>query len=212
MWRRLRAYLVSGLVVLIPLVITYLSLTWLFGLFESLTRRFLVPIASLRGWEIPRGFGSIIGVLVVLASGVFMTEFGGKRLLIWAEQGLLRLPFVKSVYGVAKNITDALFGANRQAFKQAALIEFPKENVYTIGFVTGRVGHLYSLFVPTTPNPTSGWYIMAPADQIVLLEIPVDHALQLIISGGVIDIGPQSVAVFEAAAARLTAKTKGERA
>lgn len=180
--RRLRNYLVAGIVTLLPIVATWYALRWLFGLMEALIGDFL-PAATREA--LPTGSGVAAGILVLLLTGVVVTHLGGRRILLWAEGILNRVPVIKSLYGVARSLTDALFGTSSQAFQKAALIEYPTDQTYTLAFVTGRVGTAYSVFVPTTPNPTSGWYLVVPAHRVAPLDtVSIEGAMKLIISGG----------------------------
>lgn len=195
--RRVRTYILAGVVTLLPIVATWFALRWLFQLMDQLIRN-LLPVAVRA--SLPPGVGIIAGLLVLLLTGFVVTHAGGRRVLNWAEGLLHRMPVVKSFYGLARSLTDALFSNTRQAFKQAALIEYPTEDTYTLAFVTGRVGFAYSLFVPTTPNPTSGWYLVVPAERVVTLKsVPIEAAMKVIISGGVFGVDADAQSEIQAA-------------
>lgn len=204
MLRRLRSYLVAGVVVLAPAVATYLALAWLFGLVEGLAS----PLTRLLLGEerhLP-GFGLLLVVLLVLAAGALATDVLGRRLIAWFEHHLLlRLPLVRSLYGLVKGITDAVFGGKGQAFQSAALVEYPRPGAYTVAFVTGRTGRLYNLYIPFAVNPAGGIFLLLPPEQVQLLEAPVQEALRLLISGGVVELGPAAQAEVAAAAVALAA-------
>lgn len=199
--RRLRNYLAAGIVTLLPIVATWYALRWLFGLMEALIRDFL-PVATRQ--VLPTGSGVVAGIVVLLLTGVVVTHLGGKRMLLWAEGILNRVPVIKSLYGFARSVTDALFGTSSQAFQKPALIEYPTDQTYTLAFITGRIGTAYSVFVPTTPNPTSGWYLVVPAHRVVPLEtVTVEGAMKLIISGGAFGLDLDSQREVERAVAWL---------
>lgn len=205
--RRLRSYFVAGLVVVTPLVITYLALTWLFGFIDGIMRPWVSLLLGWR-WHVSYpGIGALVGLLLVLGVGALTTQFFGRQLIRAAEAAVLRLPVVKSIYGTAKSITDALFGANQKAFRGVAVIEYPRAGMYTVAFVTGRAGGLVSLFVATTPNPTSGWYVMLPESEVAVADIPVEVAVRLVVSGGVVPLEPAHERALEAAVIRL--RTRG---
>lgn len=203
MLRRIRGYLVTGLISLFPLVATYVTLTWLFRKVDSLSRP-LVWLA-LRSQETVPGLGVLLGILFVILIGA-LVDLAGRKLVHQIESWILRLPLVKSIYGLARNLTDAIFGGQKQAFQKAALIQYPRLGTFTLAFVTGQVGTYYSLFIPTTPNPTSGWYLLAPEDEVVVLNMPVDAALKLIISGGVISLNADDENELCAAVERLAGR------
>lgn len=204
--RRLRSYFVAGLMVVTPLVITYLALSWLFGLIDGIMRPWAVLLLGWR-WHVSYpGIGALVGILLVLLVGALTTQFFGRQLIRAAEAAVLRLPVVKSIYGTAKSITDALFGANQKAFRGVAVIEYPRVGMYTVAFVTGRVGSLVSLFVATTPNPTSGWYEILPESEVAMADVPVEVAVRLVVSGGVIPLEPAHERALEEAVARLRSR------
>lgn len=207
--RRLRSYFVAGLVVVTPLVITYLALTWLFGLIDGIMRPWVTLLLGWR-WRVSfPGIGALVGLLLVLLVGALTTQFFGRQLIRAAEAAVLRLPVVKSIYGTAKSITDALFGANQKAFRGVAVIEYPRRGMYTVAFVTARTGGLVSLFIATTPNPTSGWYVMLPESEVAMVDIPVEVAVRLVVSGGVIPLELEHARALEEAVARLGRGTGG---
>lgn len=200
--RRLRTYLIVGVVTLLPVVATFISLRWFFWLMDNMMRN-LVPAASRE--FLPGGAGLILGLIILTLTGVVVTHLGGMYVVKHAEGLLHRLPIIRSFYGAARSITDALLGTSSRAFQKAVLIEYPTADTYTLAFITSRTEHTCNLFVPTTPNPTSGWYLVVPLDRVVPLElVPVDDAIKMIMSGGVIQPLPEGQAEIEAAIARLS--------
>lgn len=200
--RRLRTYLIVGVVTLLPVVATFFSLRWFFWFMDNLMRNF-VP-STIRE-HVPSGVGLILGLIVLALTGVAVTHLGGKYVVKHAEDLLHRLPIVRSFYGAARSITDALLGTSSRAFQKAVLIEYPTADTYTLAFITSSTERTCNLFVPTTPNPTSGWYLVVPKDRVVPLElVAVDDAIKMIMSGGVIQPDAGGQAEIEAAIAQLS--------
>jgi len=191
-----KKYFITGLLIWIPLVITIWVLKVIFdALDQSLL---LLPIEfrteSWLGMHIP-GLGAILTILVVFVTGVFATNFFGAQLVeIW-HHVLHRIPVVNSIYSSVKQISDTLFSSSGQAFRKALLVQWPHEGMWTIAFLTGTPGgdvlnHLppdcISVYVPTTPNPTGGYFVIVKRKDVIELEMTVDQALKYIISMGVV--------------------------
>jgi uncharacterized membrane protein len=191
-----KKYLITGLLIWIPLVITIWVLTLVV---DTLDRTLLLLPAQLRteswlGVHVP-GLGVLLTFAIVLATGVLAANFIGERLVrVWDEL-LHRIPFVSSIYSSVKQVSDTLFSSSGQAFRKALLVQWPREGVWTIAFLTGVPGgavvnHLkgdyLSVYVPTTPNPTGGYFIIVPREQVIELDMSVDQALKYIISMGVV--------------------------
>lgn len=192
----MKKYLITGLLIWIPLVITI----WVLKLVvDSLDQTLLLLPPRLRtegwlGFHIP-GLGVLLTVLIVFGTGVLAANFIGERLVrIWHEL-IHRIPFVSSVYSSVKQVSDTLFSSSGQAFRKVVLVQWPREGVWTIGFLTGSpggevAGHLrgdfLSVYVPTTPNPTGGYFVMVPREEAIELDMSVDQALTYVISMGVV--------------------------
>jgi uncharacterized membrane protein len=201
----LKKYLIAGLLVWLPLAITIWVLLWLVGLMDGMFQWLLtlmqvvVPvgpvddaIGSLR--HLP-GLGVLVMVSILLGTGVFVTNIFGQWWFRQWDRLLGRIPLVKSIYNSVKQVSDTLFSSDGNAFREAVLVQYPREGSWTIAFVTGRpggevaahlVGEHVSLYVPTTPNPTSGFFLMMPASSVRPLRMTVDEALKYIISMGVV--------------------------
>ena len=192
----MKKYLITGLLVLVPLVITIWVLKSLIGIMDQ--SLLLLPEEwhphTLFGREIP-GFGVIVTFVIVITTGVIATNFFGMQLILLWEKLLNRLPVVKSIYSSVKQVSDTLFSDSGNAFRKAVLVQFPREGAWTIAFLTGTPGgdvanHLHgeyvSIFVPTTPNPTGGYFLMMPKADVIELDMSVDEALKYIISMGVV--------------------------
>ena len=191
----LRRYFVAGLLVWIPLGITLWVLKVTVELMdESLL---LLPNAwrteALFGFHVP-GLGIILTVFIVLATGALATNFFGRKLLSYGDSMLGRIPIVRSIYGGVKQISDTLFSPEGKAFRRAVLVRYPHPGAWTVALVTGTPEHevaeilgrdQISVFVPTTPNITAGFFLIVPRSETIELDMTVDAALKYIISMGV---------------------------
>jgi uncharacterized membrane protein len=192
----IRRYFLAGLLVWLPIIITFYILSFLVKILDK-SLNFL-PVAYRPdvwlGVHVP-GVGVILSLLVILTTGLMVTNLLGRKLISFWEKVLARIPLVRSIYGSAKQVIDTLFSSNGQAFRKVLLVEYPRKGCWSIAFKTGagtaelhsKVGeNLITLFVPTTPNPTSGFLIIVPKDEIIELKMSVDEALKMVISLGVI--------------------------
>jgi uncharacterized membrane protein len=200
----MKKYLIAGLLVWLPLAVTIWVLHSVLGLIGDLfgwllsASQALLPGAAHAPIEMLRrvpGLGVIVMLILLLATGVFAANMVGQW---WLRQGsriLRRIPIVKSIYSSVKQVSDTLFSSSGNAFREAVLVQYPREGTWTIAFVTGRPGgeaatHLsgdfLSLYVPTTPNPTSGFFLMVRRSDVIALKMSVDEALKYIISMGVV--------------------------
>ncbi len=192
----LRRYLVAGLLVWIPLGVTIFILRVLIGLMD---RTLLLIPQQYRpeewfGFTIP-GLGLILTLLVLLVTGLLAANIVGRSMVGLWESMLDRIPVVRSVYSAAKNFAEIVFSDSGQSFKKVLLIEYPRKGIYSLAFQTatnlgevqGRTGEeMICTFVPTTPNPTSGYIIILPKKDIIELDMEIDEALKMIISLGVV--------------------------
>ncbi len=194
--KQLRRYLVAGLLVWIPLGVTIFILRILIGLMDKsllLIPRQYRPEEWL-GFAIP-GLGLILTLLVLLVTGVLAANIVGRSMVGLWESLLDRIPVVRSVYSAAKNFAEIVFSDSNQSFKKVLLIEYPRKGCYSLAFQTatnlgevqGRTGEeVVCTFVPTTPNPTSGYIIIVPKKDVIELDMEIDEALKMIISLGVV--------------------------
>lgn len=196
----LRKYLISGLLVWLPVIVTILVLKFLFDLLSK-SLLLLPPELQpdrLLGFHIP-GIGVILTLLVIFFTGLFAANFIGRRIVKLGDSIMTRIPLVRSVYTGVKQVTDTLFTPGGQSFRKVLLVEYPCEGVWSMAFQTGEVSHdiesalgpekMVSYFIPTTPNPTSGFLMMAPKSRVKELDISVDQALKFVISLGVVQPG-----------------------
>jgi len=210
----LRKWLFSGLLTLVPLVITLWVLDWVVSTLDQTLR--ILPEAwqpqQLLGVNIP-GLGVLFALLIVLSIGALASNFIGNKLVNWWHALLHRIPVVRSIYSGVKQVSDTLFSEKGNAFRQALLVQWPREGMWSIAFLTGTPGgdvarHLngqdyVSVFVPTTPNPTGGYFVMVHKRDCVELTMSVDEALTYVISMGVIvPGGPKALQPDDAPAAQ----------
>ena len=186
---RLRRYFVTGLLVVTPLWGTYLILSALFTTLEGVLGGLLRRYAA---FYIP-GLGIVALALVLLGVGMVATNIFGRRLVAWWESLLTRVPVVKTIYLVIKSVMDTISIQNKEQFNRVVLIEFPRKGQYSIAFVTGitrgeiqriTAERLINVYVPTTPNPTSGYFLFVPENEIIPLSMSVEDGMKMIISGG----------------------------
>ena len=194
-----RRWLLAGLLVLVPLAITLWVLDWIVGTLDQTLQ--ILPLSwrpdYLLGFHIP-GFGVLLALAIVLTIGAVASNFFGRKLVGWWDALLGRIPIVRSIYSSVKQVSDTLFSENGNAFRKALLVQWPREGVWTIGFQTGTPGgdvvnHLdgeyLSVYVPTTPNPTGGYFVMLKKSDCIELKMSVDEALTYVISMGVVAPG-----------------------
>jgi len=201
--RSLKQYFITGLLVWLPMGITVWVLTWLVGLFDGIFLTVLhaadrvIPGMHALAEQLAGvpGLGVVLVALVFLVSGVFVTNiFGQWWLRKW--HGLMnRIPVVRSIYTSVRQVADTLFSGSGHAFSKALLVQYPRQGSWTIAFLTGQPGGvvaahfdqpMVSVYVPTTPNPTSGFFLMMPKSDVIELDMSVDDALKYIISMGVV--------------------------
>lgn len=189
--KRFRKIIVSGLVVLLPLVATIYILIFLFNFMDGLLGG---TIETLIGRPLP-GIGILFTMLLILLTGFLATNVFGKRFITSIEQMIGKVPIMNSVYNALKQVVEAFSPGKANAFQRVAMLEYPRKGIWVIGFVTGtsmgevqrKTEHeVLNIFVPTTPNPTSGFLVFVPKEDVIFLEMSVEEGLKLIISGGVI--------------------------
>ncbi len=191
-----KRYFLAGLILWAPLSITIWVIAWVFDVLDS-----VLPMAirseALFGMHVP-GFGVLVVVLLILVTGFVAANLIGQKLVeIW-EGMMRRIPLVRSIYSSVKQVSDTILSPNGQAFRQAVLVQYPRQGSWTIGFLTGTPAsdvaqHLptecVSVYVPTTPNPTSGFFLMMPKSEVIELSIGVDAALKYVVSMGTVPPG-----------------------
>ena len=194
----LRRYFFAGLLVLLPLVITIWFLGWIIGLMDSVLD--LLPSSlhpnSYLPFAIP-GLGAFFTLALILLLGFLATSVVTRRLLTLWDYCLSRIPVFRGVYTSVQKLVESIF-SQEQSGRQVVLIEYPRKGIYTVGFATGFAGgelekrgeeRLVNVFVPTTPNPTAGFYLLVPEGEVKTLEMTPEEAFKLIVSGGMIKPG-----------------------
>jgi len=192
----LRRWFIAGLIVLIPIAGTVLFVRWLVGFSDHALA--LLPEAyrpdSLLGMHIP-GLGVILAVIVICLVGMLVTNFFGRRLMAWFDAILARVPVIRSIYGAIKQLMEAVLGTGGSAFQKVVLVSFPQKGEWTLGFVTGsaklpwpeaKKQSMQAVFIPTTPNPTSGWLLFVPEEELITLPMSVEDGLKMVVSGGMV--------------------------
>ncbi len=194
--KRLRRYLVAGILVWVPLGVTFLLLRLAVNLMDKTLAIIPQPYRpdELLGFHVP-GLGIILTFLVLLLTGMLAANFVGRYVVGGWESLLDRIPVVRSIYSAAKNFAEIVFSDSEHSFKRVLMIEYPRRGLYSLAFQTssslgevqGRTGEeVVCCFVPTTPNPTSGFVIVVPRKEVIFLDMEVDEALKMIISLGVV--------------------------
>jgi uncharacterized membrane protein len=199
-----KKYLIAGLLVWLPLAITIWVLHSVLGLLDDMFGSIIsgtqavLPQAAHESLETLRkipGLGVVVMVAGLLLTGVFAANIFGQWALAQANVLVTKIPIVKSIYSSVKQVSDTLFSSSGNAFREAVLVQYPRQGSWTIAFVTGKPGgeaavHLsgdyLSVYVPTTPNPTSGFFLMVPRADVIALAMSVDEALKYVISMGVV--------------------------
>ncbi|MEJ7929154.1 DUF502 domain-containing protein [Ramlibacter sp. AN1015] len=192
----LRKWLFAGLLTVLPVAITVWVLQWIIATLDQtlliLPERWQPD--RLLGFHLP-GLGVLLALGILLVVGAVASNFAGRKLLAWSDRLFGRIPVVRSIYSGVKQVSDTLFSENGNAFRTAVLVQWPRPDVWTIGFVTGAPGgdvvnHLLgdwlSVYVPTTPNPTGGYFVMLRRSECIELRMSVDEALRYVISMGVV--------------------------
>lgn len=195
----LKKYFIAGLLIWAPIGITVWVISFIVSTLDNIVPIGLRP-EVLFGQPIP-GFGVVAVALLILVTGVLAANLLGRRLVMIWEGLLARIPLVRSIYSSVKQVSDTILAPNGQAFRQAVLVQYPRYGSYTIAFVTGAPaselqpnlpGECISVYVPTTPNPTSGFFLMMPKEEVIPLSIPVDKALKYVVSMGTVSPSSQS--------------------
>ena len=189
--KKIRQILLRGLLTLLPIIATVYLLYSLFGFLDKFLGGY---ISLLIGRTIP-GIGIIAGFIIIFIMGSVVSNVIGQRFLDFAERMIRRIPIVPRVYFALKQIVDAFTLQGKHVFNKVVLIEYPRKGLYVVGFLTGECkgevqvktdAKLMNVFVPTTPNPTSGMLILVPESDILYLDMTVEEGLKLIVSAGVV--------------------------
>jgi uncharacterized membrane protein len=198
---QIRGYFLAGLLVVVPLGVTFFVITAILKLIDRLL--IIIPPKFLPDTYLPfkiPGFGLVLAIVLIMVTGILVKNYIGRRVVDFGESILSGIPLVRPVYVAVKQVIQAMFGDTPYAFKRAILVEYPRKGVWAIGFVTGKTygeivektkKKMINVFLPTTPNPTSGFYLVIPEEDTISLDISVEDAFKLLISGGVVEPGGQ---------------------
>ena len=187
MWAFFKRITLAGLFAIVPLALTFYIIKIIIVFLDQLT----APIMARINLEIP-GFGLILTLLIIFALGIFVTNVLGRRLFSWGERLISSIPLVKNIYNTLKQITNAFSGATQtENYQRVIYIQYPRKELWTISFVTsesvdGSGEEYYHVFVPTTPNPTSGVFIIIPKKDAIEADLSVEEGLKAVISGGLL--------------------------
>lgn len=196
---RLRRHFFAGLLVIVPIGVTIWVVAWLVNLIDGKTRHFLNAFLNRLGWGesqvIPIGFGLLIVIVGICFTGMLASNFLGKRFFGILENLIRRVPGVSWIYNASHQVSHAFLNRKKDVFSDVVFVEYPRKGIYSIGFVTNRSvpgmqvesgENISSVFIPTTPNPTSGFLLFIPQSQLTKCPMTVEESMKLIISGGVV--------------------------
>jgi uncharacterized membrane protein len=196
MWKKIKTYFITGLLVLTPLVLTIFLIWKLFIGIDGLLQGFISNMLERVGVPATKyGLGFISVILLILLTGLIARNYFGRKVIKLGENVLSKIPLISRIYMAIQQISNAFLSEKREVFKKAVLIEYPRKGIYSIGFFTqdtrGEVQErldrdVVSVFLPTTPNPTSGFLLFVPKSDVTELDISIEEALKLVISGGAI--------------------------
>jgi len=198
--RRIRNIFITGLLITLPIALTYFILQFLFKNLDTLSPVFTKILIDM-GAPIPEGYripalGLVITLLIVLAVGWFTTNFFGKQLINLGERLVEKIPFVRKIYKGSKQVVQSIAHADTSAFRKVVLLEFPRRGMLAIGFVTGSARgevqeytreDVLNVFVPTMPNPTSGFLVFAPPEDLTEIDMSIEDGIKYVVSGGIVD-------------------------
>ena len=198
--RRIRNVFITGLLITLPIALTYFILQFLFKNLDALSPVFTKVLIDF-GAPIPEGYripalGLVITLLIVLAVGWFTTNFFGKQMINLGESLVEKIPFVRKIYKGSKQVVQSIAHADTTAFRKVVLLEFPRRGMLAIGFVTGSARgevqeytreDVLNVFVPTMPNPTSGFLVFAPPEELTEIDMSIEDGIKYVVSGGIVD-------------------------
>ncbi len=197
MGARLRQYFFTGIIVTAPITITIMVTLWLLKVIDSTVAGFIPPQYNpnhLLPFQMP-GLGLVVSAVFFVVVGWFARNYFGSLIIKWSEYIVVRMPVVNTIYNTVKQVFETTMGANSQAFREVVLFEYPRKDCWTVGFVTGTTkGEIQSLtnsevvnvYIPTTPNPTSGFLLFIPKKDLIYVSMTPEDAIKLIVSGGII--------------------------
>lgn len=196
MFTYIKRNFIAGILVILPLLLTIYILVVLFQFADGILGKYInVYLRRFLGFYVP-GLGLIIFLIIIFLVGFLTTHFLGRKLYLILDKGLRRFPLIRHVYPSIKQIIEFLFASQRQAFKKAVLVQYPREGVWSVGFVTNEglkeasdktKQSLLNIFIPSSPGPLTGFFILVPRQEVIFLDIPIEEAIKLIVSGGLLN-------------------------
>ncbi len=185
-----KRYFISGVLVVVPIILTYIVLKFLFETLDSVLQPLINKIL---GYYIP-GLGLFTTLLLIILAGILTRNFFGAKLYNIGDKILARLPIIRPVYSSAKQLLTAIAEPSISSFKETALVEYPRKGIYALGFISKRIkletdksdNNLIAVFIPSTPTPISGMVILVPENEIILLKMTVEDGIKFLVSGGVV--------------------------
>ena len=199
--QKIQTTFLTGFITIIPILITVVLLSFLFNIFDQfLNTPFsnlfkLIGLPQLIDYHLPGFIGFLILILFTFLIGLIVKNVVGKKTFFWVERLLSKLPLIWNIYYSSKQILEAISTSGKAAFKQVVLIEYPRKGIFTIGFLSSETkGEIQSVtekdmvnvFLPTTPNPTSGFLLMVPKEDIIILSMNIEEGIKLVVSGGMV--------------------------
>jgi len=197
LFARFRRYFLAGILVTSPILITA-YVTWMIITFIDTQVAGILPESMDFTKKLPHqipGLGLIISIIAITFIGALTPGFIGRTLLKTGERVLDKMPVVRSIYGAIKQIMETVMSTNSESFREVVLVEYPRKDIWVIGFVTGETKgevqtlkkhKLINVFIPTTPNPTSGFLLFLPKKDLIYMEMKVEDAVKMVISGGIV--------------------------
>lgn len=192
----IRRYFLTGSLIVLPVVITIFLFLWLFRFLDGILGRYInIFLMNNFGYTIP-GLGIIFAIILIFSVGFLATHLISKSVLSFFEKWFFKFPIIKQIYPAAKQIVFFLFTDRKISFRKTVLIEYPRKGIYTLGFMTNEGfkyfnekinRELVNIFIPSTPGPFTGYFIMVPKEDVIVVDISVEDALKLLISGGVLN-------------------------
>jgi uncharacterized membrane protein len=191
-----KSYLLTGLIVVVPITITIYIIQTLIGVMDNFLS--FLPAAYhpdvFLGFHLP-GLGLVLVTILVFLVGLLTRNYFGTRVILFWDRLVGRIPVVRGIYQAIKQLTEAVFGTTGNSFQKVVMVEFPRSGLYSIGFLAGPASgeletqagqRVMSVFIPCTPNPTTGYYVVVPEKDLIVLDMSIEEAFKLIISGGLI--------------------------
>ncbi len=196
MFNYIKKNFIAGILVILPLLLTVYVLVVFFQFADSILGKFInTYLRDTLGFYIP-GLGLILFLIIIFFVGFLTTHFLGKRVYLIFERVLQRLPFIRHIYPSVKQIIEFLFASQYRRFKRVVLVEYPRIGIWSIGFVTNEgfkearektKQDLLSVFIPSSPGPLTGFFVLIPHQEVIFLDIPIESAVKLVVSGGLLN-------------------------